>query len=537
MITPPIPGYGAYTAYGAGLGAAYGAGAHGALGMAASLGAQRDLAWAVGNQVLHGTVASPQAPLLQPAGYGQPMTRSSSWHGPPPLYGSGLQYTPSTPDQEIQQYQQRTYVQPEVQQGYVQPEVQQAWHVGRELGVESVALDERHHEVDKKVRVKQEVAREITKPTVVELRKEIIKPEVQYVDKFVEVPEIQYIEKIIEVPEIEYQEIVRPVIKREQQFVERFVNVPKIEYVERIVEVPEIQYVDKIVEVPQIQYQEVIKHVPKVQVQEVVRHIPKYETQYVETMVEVPEVRSPAQQHRVVQSPQQQHRVVQSPPQQHRVVQQQPMQRQLPKPLPQPQAMLPQQQQPQQAFQPAQPQFMFIAENSGSSSMQQTPSWPSGVYPASVVSLNSTFQRASPSSTPMNLPNYYRDRSTSAEFLPYPTSSVSSAPPWPPAGVSDPLGRGWIMSEPPHMPSTVSLPRPSGGIASSAPPSLPSFVPAVALESSAFQPQGEVMPHEMPPPPPPRPAEQSSSWPTASEFGVQGPLMSSGGGIVMQMTQ
>jgi len=94
--------------------------------------------------------------------------------------------------------------------------------------------------------------------------------------------------KYVEVPVIE--EVIRHVPKKEYIEIEKKVPRYEYEWVERIVEVPQIQVVDKYVDVPQIQ--EVIRHVPVKQYvdvpKEVIRYVPRVETKLVEKEVEVP---------------------------------------------------------------------------------------------------------------------------------------------------------------------------------------------------------------------------------------------------------
>eukprot|EP00931_Biecheleriopsis_adriatica_P033583 TRINITY_DN19491_c0_g1_i1.p1 TRINITY_DN19491_c0_g1~~TRINITY_DN19491_c0_g1_i1.p1 ORF type:complete len:335 (-),score=47.00 TRINITY_DN19491_c0_g1_i1:75-1079(-) len=102
----------------------------------------------------------------------------------------------------------------------------------------------------------------------------------QYVDRQVEVPQIQTFEKIVEVPQITYQEV------------EKWV--PKIEHKEIVVPVPrrQVEYVEKVVEVPQIH--QIIERdipVPKIEYQEIVREVPRPQIMFTEKIVEVPEVR------------------------------------------------------------------------------------------------------------------------------------------------------------------------------------------------------------------------------------------------------
>ncbi|KAL8432865.1 hypothetical protein ACSSS7_004268 [Eimeria intestinalis] len=93
--------------------------------------------------------------------------------------------------------------------------------------------------------------------------------------------------KTVEVPVVRTIETYVPKVVVEEKIVE----VPKFvpEYVEKIVEVPEVKVVDKVVEVPRYEYQ--YKYVQKIETQENVIQRPKYETKYVEKIVEVPQVK------------------------------------------------------------------------------------------------------------------------------------------------------------------------------------------------------------------------------------------------------
>ncbi|OEH75795.1 uncharacterized protein LOC34622967 [Cyclospora cayetanensis] len=93
--------------------------------------------------------------------------------------------------------------------------------------------------------------------------------------------------KTVEVPVVRTIETYVPKVVIEEKIVE----VPKFvpEYVEKIVEVPEVKVVDKIVEVPRYEYQ--YKYLPKIETQENIIQRPKYETKYVEKIVEVPQVK------------------------------------------------------------------------------------------------------------------------------------------------------------------------------------------------------------------------------------------------------
>lgn len=93
-------------------------------------------------------------------------------------------------------------------------------------------------------------------------------------NRIVEVPEVHVIEKFV--PKITFQDVIKKVPKTE------------VQWVEKIVEVPEVKVVDKIVEVPQIH--QVQRFVPRVEIQEVVRHVPKYHVQKIEKYVEVPQI-------------------------------------------------------------------------------------------------------------------------------------------------------------------------------------------------------------------------------------------------------
>jgi len=92
---------------------------------------------------------------------------------------------------------------------------------------------------------------------------------------YVDIPELRTVDKYVEVPEVEIKEVVK--------------NVPKYEYVENIVTVPrrEVQYVERMVEVPEVHQ---IVEVPRIEYQEIIRTIPKKEVQTVEKVVEVPEI-------------------------------------------------------------------------------------------------------------------------------------------------------------------------------------------------------------------------------------------------------
>ncbi|CDJ59981.1 membrane skeletal protein IMC1, putative [Eimeria maxima] len=93
--------------------------------------------------------------------------------------------------------------------------------------------------------------------------------------------------KTVEVPVVRTIETYVPKVVVEEKIVE----VPKFvpEYVEKIVEVPEVKVVDKIVELPRYEYQ--YKYVHKIETQENIIQRPKYETKYVEKIVEVPQVK------------------------------------------------------------------------------------------------------------------------------------------------------------------------------------------------------------------------------------------------------
>ncbi|CDJ35713.1 membrane skeletal protein IMC1, putative [Eimeria mitis] len=93
--------------------------------------------------------------------------------------------------------------------------------------------------------------------------------------------------KTVEVPVVRTVETYVPKVVVEEKIVE----VPKFvpEYVEKIVEVPEVKVVDKIVELPRYEYQ--YKYVHKIETQENIIQRPKYETKYVEKIVEVPQVK------------------------------------------------------------------------------------------------------------------------------------------------------------------------------------------------------------------------------------------------------
>jgi len=103
---------------------------------------------------------------------------------------------------------------------------------------------------------------------------------------YVDLPELRTVDKFVEVPEIEIQEVVKNVPK--YQYVENVVTVPRreVQYVERVVEVPEVH---QIVEVPRIEYQEVIRTIPKKEVQQVEKVVEVPETITTERIVEVPE--------------------------------------------------------------------------------------------------------------------------------------------------------------------------------------------------------------------------------------------------------
>ncbi|PFH38636.1 alveolin domain containing intermediate filament IMC1 [Besnoitia besnoiti] len=98
---------------------------------------------------------------------------------------------------------------------------------------------------------------------------------------------IDTVTKTVEVPVVRTVETYVPKVVVEEKIVEVPKYVP--EYVEKVVEVPEVQYVDKIVEVPEYQYE--YKYVPKVDTQENVIQRPKYETKYIEKIVEVPQIK------------------------------------------------------------------------------------------------------------------------------------------------------------------------------------------------------------------------------------------------------
>jgi len=98
---------------------------------------------------------------------------------------------------------------------------------------------------------------------------------------------IDTVTKTVEVPVIRTVDTYVPKVTVEEKIIE----VPKYipEYVEKVVEVPEVKIVDKIVEVPQYQYQ--YKYVPKIETKENVIQRPKYETKYIEKIVEVPQIK------------------------------------------------------------------------------------------------------------------------------------------------------------------------------------------------------------------------------------------------------
>ncbi|OLQ01661.1 Pentatricopeptide repeat-containing protein, chloroplastic [Symbiodinium microadriaticum] len=81
----------------------------------------------------------------------------------------------------------------------------------------------------------------------------------------VEKPVIQCIEKVMEVPQYTVQ-VTKQVPRVEIQTVDKEVRKREIQYVEKIV-VPQVVYEERIVEVPRIEYREVIKQVPKPEVQ------------------------------------------------------------------------------------------------------------------------------------------------------------------------------------------------------------------------------------------------------------------------------
>ncbi|KAL8447801.1 hypothetical protein Emed_004096 [Eimeria media] len=93
-------------------------------------------------------------------------------------------------------------------------------------------------------------------------------------NRIVEVPEVHVIEKFV--PKVTFQDVIKKVPKTE------------IQWIEKIVEVPQIKVVDKIVEVPQIH--EVQRFVPRIEIQEVIKHVPKYHVQKIEKFVEVPQI-------------------------------------------------------------------------------------------------------------------------------------------------------------------------------------------------------------------------------------------------------
>ncbi|KEP63748.1 UNVERIFIED_CONTAM: alveolin domain containing intermediate filament IMC1 [Hammondia hammondi] len=98
---------------------------------------------------------------------------------------------------------------------------------------------------------------------------------------------IDTVTKTVEVPVVRTVETYVPKVVVEEKIVE----VPKYipEYVEKVVEVPEVQFVDKIVEVPEYQYE--YKYVPKIETKENIIQRPKYETKYIEKVVEVAQVK------------------------------------------------------------------------------------------------------------------------------------------------------------------------------------------------------------------------------------------------------
>lgn len=98
---------------------------------------------------------------------------------------------------------------------------------------------------------------------------------------------IDTVTKTVEVPVVRTVETYVPKVVVE----EKIIKVPKYvpEYVEKVVEVPEVKYVDKLVEIPDYQVQ--YKYVPKIETKENVIQRPKYETKYTEKVVEVSQVK------------------------------------------------------------------------------------------------------------------------------------------------------------------------------------------------------------------------------------------------------
>lgn len=98
---------------------------------------------------------------------------------------------------------------------------------------------------------------------------------------------IDTITKTVEVPVIRTVEKYVPKIEVEKKIIEvpRYVE----EYVDKIVEVPEVEIVDKVVEEVEYNYQ--YKYVPKVEIKENVIQRPKIEKKYIERIVYEPQIK------------------------------------------------------------------------------------------------------------------------------------------------------------------------------------------------------------------------------------------------------
>lgn len=98
---------------------------------------------------------------------------------------------------------------------------------------------------------------------------------------------IDTVVKTVEVPVIRTVETYVPKTTVEKKIIE----VPKYvhEYVDKIVEVPEVQVQEKIVE--EIEYQYQYKYVPKIEIKENIIQRPRIEKKYIEKIIHVPEIK------------------------------------------------------------------------------------------------------------------------------------------------------------------------------------------------------------------------------------------------------